>query len=129
MWPENSNFAKRRNTNEEKKSVKLPSRTLKSDSINCAASNVILLDQNETFDDKENEFCRCHRDLSTTTAYFDEKNNLGYFENIKQCPQCSTLIERAEGCAQIMCKVCRHTFCFYCLASLDVRNLKVFYFL
>merc|ERR1712127_867365 len=40
-------------------------------------------------------------------------------ENIKRCPKCSILIERADGCAQIMCKACRHTFCFYCLASLD----------
>lgn len=41
------------------------------------------------------------------------------FENIKRCPKCGVLIERADGCAQIMCKVCKHTFCFYCLASLD----------
>jgi hypothetical protein len=41
------------------------------------------------------------------------------FENIKRCPKCSILIERADGCAQIMCKACRHTFCFYCLTSLD----------
>jgi len=42
------------------------------------------------------------------------------FENIKRCPQCSILIERVEGCAQIMCKFCKHCFCFYCLESLDV---------
>jgi NADH pyrophosphatase NudC (nudix superfamily) len=43
-------------------------------------------------------------------------------ENIKQCPKCGVLIERADGCAQIMCKICKHTFCFYCLASLDVNT-------
>ena len=42
------------------------------------------------------------------------------FENIKQCPKCGTLFERADGCAQIMCKCCKHTFCFYCLKSLEV---------
>lgn len=44
------------------------------------------------------------------------------FENIKQCPKCGTLFERADGCAQIMCKCCKHTFCFYCLKSLEVPN-------
>lgn len=43
------------------------------------------------------------------------------FENIKQCPKCGTLFERADGCAQIMCKCCKHTFCFYCLKSLEVK--------
>ncbi|RNA42491.1 E3 ubiquitin-ligase RNF144B-like [Brachionus plicatilis] len=36
-----------------------------------------------------------------------------------ECPNCSILIERADGCAQIMCKICKHTFCFYCLTSLE----------
>ena len=48
------------------------------------------------------------------------KSSFEHFENIKRCPKCAVLIERADGCAQIMCKVCKHTFCFYCLASLDV---------
>ncbi len=48
------------------------------------------------------------------------------FENIKRCPKCSILIERADGCAQIMCKACRHTFCFYCLTSLDVRSYTLY---
>ena len=28
-------------------------------------------------------------------------------------------IERDDGCAQMMCKNCRHVFCWFCLASLD----------
>jgi hypothetical protein len=50
------------------------------------------------------------------------KSTFENFENIKRCPKCAVLIERADGCAQIMCKVCKHTFCFYCLASLDVSS-------
>ncbi|XP_062925955.1 E3 ubiquitin-protein ligase RNF144B-like [Mobula hypostoma] len=38
---------------------------------------------------------------------------------IKQCPVCHILIERNEGCAQMMCKNCKHTFCWYCLHNLD----------
>ncbi len=33
---------------------------------------------------------------------------------------CSVPIEKDEGCAQMMCKRCKHVFCWYCLASLDV---------
>ena len=49
--------------------------------------------------------------------------NLGIpFDNdlIKCCPMCSVPIEKDEGCAQMMCKRCKHVFCWYCLASLDV---------
>lgn len=33
---------------------------------------------------------------------------------------CAVPIEKDEGCAQMMCKRCKHVFCWYCLASLDV---------
>ncbi|XP_073977746.1 E3 ubiquitin-protein ligase RNF144A isoform X2 [Rhodnius prolixus] len=38
---------------------------------------------------------------------------------IKCCPMCAVPIEKDEGCAQMMCKRCKHVFCWYCLASLD----------
>jgi len=40
-------------------------------------------------------------------------------DNIKRCPMCSVPIERDAGCAQMMCKRCKHVFCWYCLTSLD----------
>ncbi|XP_054286970.1 E3 ubiquitin-protein ligase RNF144A-like [Macrosteles quadrilineatus] len=40
-------------------------------------------------------------------------------ELIKCCPMCAVPIEKDEGCAQMMCKRCKHVFCWYCLASLD----------
>ncbi|KAG7295820.1 hypothetical protein JYU34_020893 [Plutella xylostella] len=40
-------------------------------------------------------------------------------ELIKLCPMCRVPIEKDEGCAQMMCKRCKHVFCWYCLASLD----------
>ena len=39
---------------------------------------------------------------------------------IKRCPVCHVPIERNDGCAQMMCKRCKHVFCWYCLMSLDV---------
>lgn len=46
---------------------------------------------------------------------------------IKRCPKCKVYIERDEGCAQMMCKNCKHAFCWYCLESLDVsRTLETF---
>lgn len=39
--------------------------------------------------------------------------------NIKRCPKCSVYIERDDGCAQMMCRKCRHVFCWFCLESLD----------
>ncbi|XP_030639023.1 E3 ubiquitin-protein ligase RNF144B [Chanos chanos] len=38
---------------------------------------------------------------------------------IKQCPTCGVHIERNQGCAQMLCKSCKHTFCWYCLQNLD----------
>nr|XP_057909120.1 E3 ubiquitin-protein ligase RNF144B [Doryrhamphus excisus] len=38
---------------------------------------------------------------------------------IKQCPKCDIYIERNQGCAQMVCKCCKHTFCWYCLQNLD----------
>ncbi|KAL6462299.1 hypothetical protein MHYP_G00287210 [Metynnis hypsauchen] len=38
---------------------------------------------------------------------------------IKQCPKCGVYIERNQGCAQMLCKSCKHTFCWYCLQNLD----------
>lgn len=38
---------------------------------------------------------------------------------IKRCPRCSVWIERDEGCAQMMCRKCRHVFCWFCLKSLE----------
>ena len=44
---------------------------------------------------------------------------------IKCCPMCNVPIEKDEGCAQMMCKRCKHVFCWYCLASLDVTLFQM----
>ncbi|KAK2704633.1 hypothetical protein QYM36_016874, partial [Artemia franciscana] len=38
---------------------------------------------------------------------------------VKRCPFCKVPIERDSGCAQMMCRRCKHVFCWYCLVSLD----------
>lgn len=48
----------------------------------------------------------------------------GESDLIKWCPMCHVPIEKDEGCAQMMCKRCKHVFCWYCLASLDVRIFR-----
>jgi len=40
-------------------------------------------------------------------------------EYIKHCPVCRVPIERDAGCAQMMCRRCKHLFCWHCMASLD----------
>uniref|UniRef100_A0A674C3G6 Ring finger protein 144ab n=2 Tax=Salmo trutta TaxID=8032 RepID=A0A674C3G6_SALTR len=46
---------------------------------------------------------------------------------IKHCPKCKVYIERDKGCAQMMCKSCKHTFCWYCLGSLEDDLLLMHY--
>ena len=45
--------------------------------------------------------------------------------NIKRCPMCQVPIERDAGCAQMMCKRCKHVFCWFCLTSLDVNPIII----
>ncbi|XP_041717115.1 probable E3 ubiquitin-protein ligase RNF144A-A [Coregonus clupeaformis] len=46
---------------------------------------------------------------------------------IKRCPKCKVYIERDKGCAQMMCKNCKRTFCWYCLESLEDDFLLIHY--
>ncbi len=41
---------------------------------------------------------------------------------IKPCPMCRVPIEREAGCAQMMCKRCKHVFCWFCRESLNVSD-------
>ena len=59
-----------------------------------------------------------HTDLMEPGIPFDS-------DLIKCCPMCNVPIEKDEGCAQMMCKRCKHVFCWYCLASLDVSLVAV----
>lgn len=54
----------------------------------------------------------CHADTAEALA-------VPIDDTIKRCPSCKVLIERDAGCAQMLCKKCKHVFCWYCLTSLD----------
>lgn len=54
----------------------------------------------------------CHADTAEALA-------VPIDDTIKRCPSCKVLIERDAGCAQMLCKRCKHVFCWYCLTSLD----------
>uniref|UniRef100_A0A3Q2E9W9 RBR-type E3 ubiquitin transferase n=1 Tax=Cyprinodon variegatus TaxID=28743 RepID=A0A3Q2E9W9_CYPVA len=66
-------------------------------------------------------------------ASFLPGENSSFYKNeeddapIKRCPKCKVYIERDEGCAQMMCKNCKHAFCWYCLESLDDDFLLIHY--
>ncbi|XP_071546361.1 uncharacterized protein [Panulirus ornatus] len=54
----------------------------------------------------------CHADTAESLAVPND-------DTIKRCPSCKVPIERDAGCAQMLCKKCKHVFCWYCLTSLD----------
>jgi hypothetical protein len=69
----------------------------------------------------------CEENTRRLAADGQNDDNLGIpFDSdlIKCCPMCAVPIEKDEGCAQMMCKRCKHVFCWYCLASLDVRSFS-----
>lgn len=78
------------------------------------------------------EFCsNCKQPWHGTSSCEEAARLLGNETNlglpfdsdlIKCCPMCNVPIEKDEGCAQMMCKRCKHVFCWYCLASLDVST-------
>uniref|UniRef100_A0A8C9UXV3 RBR-type E3 ubiquitin transferase n=1 Tax=Scleropages formosus TaxID=113540 RepID=A0A8C9UXV3_SCLFO len=73
----------------------------------------------------------CRESLPTATFLPGESSPFYKSEEedapIKRCPRCKVYIERDEGCAQMMCKSCKHAFCWYCLESLDDDFLLIHY--
>ncbi|XP_059615297.1 uncharacterized protein LOC132260919 [Phlebotomus argentipes] len=64
----------------------------------------------------------CEENTRRLAADGRDTDNIGVLfdgDLIKCCPMCAVPIEKDEGCAQMMCKRCKHVFCWYCLASLD----------
>uniref|UniRef100_A0A1L8DSM8 E3 ubiquitin-protein ligase RNF144B n=1 Tax=Nyssomyia neivai TaxID=330878 RepID=A0A1L8DSM8_9DIPT len=64
----------------------------------------------------------CEENTRRLAADGRDTDNIGILfdsDLIKCCPMCAVPIEKDEGCAQMMCKRCKHVFCWYCLASLD----------
>ncbi|XP_077383340.1 E3 ubiquitin-protein ligase RNF144B [Festucalex cinctus] len=61
-----------------------------------------------------NHTCPEHQPMMSHTGESSDSESA-----IKQCPMCGIYIERNQGCAQMLCKSCKHTFCWYCLQNLD----------
>ena len=67
------------------------------------------------------QFCsRCHSSWHPGVTCADHVTHLENSDIIKRCPMCHVPIERDAGCAQMMCRRCKHVFCWYCMSSLDV---------
>ncbi|XP_062311789.1 probable E3 ubiquitin-protein ligase RNF144A-A, partial [Osmerus eperlanus] len=72
---------------------------------------------------QENQHITSFLPGETSSLYKNEEDDAP----IKRCPKCKVYIERDEGCAQMMCKNCKHAFCWYCLESLDDDFLLIHY--
>nr|XP_054533660.1 E3 ubiquitin-protein ligase RNF144A isoform X4 [Pan troglodytes]XP_054533661.1 E3 ubiquitin-protein ligase RNF144A isoform X4 [Pan troglodytes] len=72
---------------------------------------------------QEKQACFLPKSAVTVAAFKMEEDDAP----IKRCPKCKVYIERDEGCAQMMCKNCKHAFCWYCLESLDDDFLLIHY--
>lgn len=48
--------------------------------------------------------------------------------NYKQCPQCSVIIEKNEGCNQMKCIGCNFEFCWLCLKKYTSDHYAVYNF-
>ncbi|XP_028986004.1 E3 ubiquitin-protein ligase RNF144B [Betta splendens] len=70
---------------------------------------------------EEGHTCAQHQPMMPHLASHDSRVRSHSISDtpIKQCPMCGIYIERNQGCAQMLCKSCKHTFCWYCLQSLD----------
>lgn len=73
-----------------------------------------------------NVSCQEYSHRSLTDGQIDDLGIPFDNEMIKCCPMCAVPIEKDEGCAQMMCKRCKHVFCWYCLASLDVSFPNIY---
>lgn len=49
-------------------------------------------------------------------------NNNWLKSNTKKCPNCKTDIQKNQGCMHMTCKVCKHGFCWLCLADWKLHN-------
>ncbi|CAF5141144.1 unnamed protein product [Rotaria sp. Silwood1] len=58
-------------------------------------------------------------DLST-----DDNIRLWLRKNTKRCPLCHSFIEKISGCDHMTCTICKHQFCWICLA--DYRKIQIY---
>jgi hypothetical protein len=59
----------------------------------------------------------------------DIANALWVAANTKQCPRCSTAIEKDEGCNHMSCRKCRYEFCWICMQdwTLHSNNTGIYF--
>ncbi|KAJ3077022.1 E3 ubiquitin-protein ligase rnf14 [Podochytrium sp. JEL0797] len=52
----------------------------------------------------------------------DRLNKQWFADNAQACPNCTCMVERAEGCCHMTCKVCDEHFCYVCGERLNRSN-------
>ncbi|WCJ35317.1 RING/U-box superfamily protein [Euphorbia peplus] len=62
----------------------------------------------------------CETVKTWITKNQSESENVNYIlAYCKPCPKCKRPIEKNEGCMHMLCRVCKHSFCWLCLSSLQ----------
>jgi hypothetical protein len=59
----------------------------------------------------------CEENIAMRTGSDEPLFKLAKHRGWKQCPKCSIMIEFTIGCNQMICKNCKHVFCYTCLAD------------
>lgn len=77
----------------------------------CKESFCILCRQKWGAAGHENKFCF---EIDPTTTHQRIEHSFGF----RQCPQCTTIVERTHGCNHIHC-VCGFHFCYMCGQEFD----------
>ncbi|KAF2873566.1 hypothetical protein BDV95DRAFT_592913 [Massariosphaeria phaeospora] len=63
--------------------------------------------------------CDAYKDVAERDKEFKkwkEEND------VRDCPKCTTPIEKRDGCNHMMCKVCQIHICWFCMETFDVRS-------
>ncbi|KAJ3597224.1 hypothetical protein NHX12_000752 [Muraenolepis orangiensis] len=91
-------------------------------SVPCPACNAVFCSTCRGPWDADDHSCSETQPIMSASSSSPERRERSGTDGdtaIKQCPMCDIYIERNQGCAQMLCKSCKHTFCWYCLQNLD----------
>ncbi|KAK6976437.1 E3 ubiquitin-protein ligase RNF14-like isoform X2 [Biomphalaria glabrata] len=83
----------------------------------------MLYEQYETgSEDRRLELEKCYGKQVVQRAIEETRSNRWLESNSKQCPCCSTFIQKKDGCNKMTCTNCRAFFCWLCQQELSKSN-------
>lgn len=63
-----------------------------------------------------------NKNITTDAKQQEEETQKWKATHTRPCPECKTAIEKSEGCNQMKCKKCKHTFCWQCMKPWALRG-------